>query len=123
MLNHRPRRNPGANLHKEMYYGKKKMFNPESTERSREEVKKFRSGAIFNAFIELEGIINKSALARQYFHKSQAWLSQRINGCTICDKEKSFTPKEARELASAFKDIARRLEGLATEIEEAADND
>lgn len=106
-----------------MYYGKKKAFDPARLEQSRDEVRKFRSGAIFNAFLELEGIINKSALARQYFNKSQAWFSQRLNGCTMCDKAMAFNAAEARELADAFRDIAFRLQGLAAEIDEAADKD
>lgn len=106
-----------------MYYGKKKVLDPDSLVRSRAEVTKFRNGAIFNAFAELEGIINKSALARQYFHKSQSWLSQRINGSTMCNKEMAFNAIEARELATAFRDIAARLTGLAAEIEAVADID
>ncbi|WP_289066588.1 DUF5053 domain-containing protein [uncultured Alistipes sp.] len=106
-----------------MNYGKKKPLDPELSEQTRSRLQGFRAGSIFNAFVELEGIINKSALARQYFHKSQGWLSQRINGCVSCDRKMEFTAVEARELAAAFKDIARRLDGLAAEIEAAADKD
>ena len=35
----------------------------------------------------------------------------------------AFKPEEARRLAGAFRDIARRLSGLATEIEAVADID
>ena len=41
---------------------------------------KIKSEATWVAFLELDGLINKSKLAEQYFNKSQAWLSQKING-------------------------------------------
>ena len=106
-----------------MNYGKKKPLDPELSEQTRTTLQGFRAGSIFNAFVEPEGIINKSALARQYFHKSQGWLSQRINGGVSCDKKMESSADEARQLADAFKDIARRLDGLAREIEDAADRD
>ncbi|MDE7081609.1 MAG: DUF5053 domain-containing protein [Muribaculaceae bacterium] len=104
-----------------MYYGKQIPHNPQKAEEARNKVTQFRNGAVFNAFLELEGIINKSALARQYFGKSQGWLSQRINGCTMCDRKMAFSPDEARQLADAFRDIAHRLNGLASEIDTVAD--
>ncbi|MDE5901853.1 MAG: DUF5053 domain-containing protein [Muribaculaceae bacterium] len=106
-----------------MYYGKRIPHNPGNLEEARSNVVRFRNGAVFNAFLELEGIINKSALARQYFGKSQAWLSQRINGSTMCDRQMAFTAEEARQLADAFRDLATRLNGLAAEIYSAADTD
>lgn len=106
-----------------MYFGKKKPYDPEKTESDRSKVVTYRNGAIFNAFLEMDGILNKSALARQYFEKSQSWLSQKINGSMIDSKSQSFTPDEARKMAEAFRDIARRLEGLAAEIDAAADTE
>ena len=42
------------------------------------------------AFCELEDIINKSQLAKQYFGRSQSWFSQRLNGCWVLNKSMSF---------------------------------
>ncbi len=79
-----------------------------------------KSGAVFVAFSELEGLINNAALARQYFKRSPSWLTQRINGNTVFDKKAGFRPGEYTQLAEAFRDIARRLASHADEIESAA---
>lgn len=78
-----------------------------------------KSGAADIAFDELGGIINKSQIASQYFHKSHAWLSQKLHGCTVLNREKSFTEAEYHQIAEAFRDIARRLIAHADEIDAA----
>lgn len=78
-----------------------------------------KSGAVWNAFVELENLINKSALAEQYFNKSQAWLSQRVNGCVVQNKARKFKEEEYHQLAEAFRDIAKRLQAHADEIDAA----
>lgn len=75
-----------------------------------------RDGAVWTAFLELNGIINKSQLAQQYFCKSQGWLSQKLHGCTVCDRKREFTEEEYHQLADAFRDIAHRLMRHADEI-------
>ena len=102
-----------------MYLGKHEYFNPALAEEHRREVVAFREGAIFSAFLDLDGLVNKSALARQYFGKTQGWFSQKLHGATVCDKSRSFTPAEARTLAEAFRDIALRLTAHADEIDAA----
>lgn len=77
----------------------------------------YKSDATFTAFSELEDIINKSQLAKQYFEKSQSWLSQRINGCMVLNKPMSFKDEEYHKLAEAFRDIAKRLTAHADEID------
>lgn len=79
-----------------------------------------KSGAVFVAFSELGSLINNAALARQYFKRSPSWLTQRINGNTVFDKKAGFRPAEYRQLAEAFRDIARRLAAHADEIDAAA---
>lgn len=79
-----------------------------------------KSGAVFVAFSELGCIINNAALARQYFKRSPSWLAQRINGNTVFDKKAGFRPDEYKQLAEAFRDIARRLTAHADEIDRAA---
>ena len=85
----------------------------------RKEIIAEKSGAVWNAFIELENIINKSALAQQYFEKSQAWLSQRVNGCIVQNKAQNFKEEEYHQLAEAFRHIAQRLQAHADEIDSA----
>ena len=79
-----------------------------------------KSGATYVAFMELKGVINNSGIAREYFHRSPSWLLQRINGNTVFDKKAGFRPEEYQQLAEAFRDIARRLQQHADEIEAAA---
>lgn len=78
-----------------------------------------KSGAVWIAFKELDGLINKTPLSAQYFERTLAWFSQKLNGCTVCNKKKSFTGEEYHQLAEAFRDIARRLNAHADEIDAA----
>lgn len=103
-----------------MYLGKREIFDPKENERSRNAVIGIKSGAVWNAFVELEGLINKTQFADQYFNRSHAWLSQKLNGCTLNNRKKAFTEKEYHQLAEAFRHIARRLEAHADEIDAAA---
>lgn len=82
-----------------------------------------KSGAVFVIFTELKGLINKTQLARQYFNRTQSWLSQKLNGCTLHKVQYSFTEKEYHRLAEAFRDIARRLNAYADEIDAAEPDD
>lgn len=102
-----------------MYLGKREIFNPKRHEEDRNAVIATKPGAVWNAFAELEGLINKTQLADQYFNRSHAWLSQKLNGCTVLDKKKSFTEEEYHQLAEAFRHIARRLAAHADEIDTA----
>ena len=103
-----------------MYLGKREILDPAKYEERREACLVDKSGAVEVAFSELEGLVNKSELAAQYFGKTRAWLSQKLNGCTVLNRKKSFTESEYHELAEAFRHIARRLEAHADEIDAAA---
>lgn len=98
-------------------------MNPQKHEETRKEVMNYRGGAIYTAFDELEGIINKSEFAGQYMKKSQSYFSQRLNGCVVGGKNRGFSSDEARLIAESFRDIAGRLSELASEIEAVADID
>lgn len=78
-----------------------------------------KPGAVWVAFKELNGLINKTQIAEQYFKRSQAWLSQKLNGCTLHQKKQAFTEAEYHQLAEALRDIARRLTAHADEIDAA----
>lgn len=81
-----------------------------------------KMGAVFVTFNELRGLLNKTQIARQYFGKSQGWFSQRLNGCVLAQKEQCFNAAEYHQLAEAFRDIARRLEKHADEIDAASED-
>lgn len=105
-----------------MYLGKRKILNPAEYEERRKKCIAYKPDATATAFSELEGLINKSALAKQYFGKSQGWFSQRLNGCTVLKKPVAFKENEYHELANAFRDIAKRLLSHADEIDAAKYN-
>lgn len=111
----------GANLHKKfvMYLGKREILNLAEYEERRKKCIEYKPDATVTAFSELEDIINKSQLAKQYFGKSQSWFSQRLNGCTVLKKSMAFKEDEYRKLAEAFRDIAKRLIAHADEIDAA----
>lgn len=71
---------------------------------------------------KLDGIyesISWSYIARTYFHKSRAWLNQRINGLRVHGKEAQFTIEEKQTLLQALRDISGRIEHTARVIEQA----
>lgn len=103
-----------------MYLGKKKLHDPAQYERDRVRNLEVKSSAVWLAFFELDSMLNKSALARQYFGRSQGWLSQKLNGCISHSVRQRFSAGEYHELAEAFRDIARRLNAHADEIDAAA---
>lgn len=103
-----------------MYLGKKEFYSPEEYERDRVNNLKYKNSAVWLAFFELDGLINKTQLAAQYFKRTHAWLSQKLNGCTLHKVKYSFTETEYHQLAEAFRDIAKRLMAHADEIDAAA---
>lgn len=102
-----------------MYLGKRKIFNTSEYEKRRKKCIEYKPDATITAFSELEDLINKSQLAKQYFGKSQSWFSQRIHGCTVLQKSMAFKKEEYHNLAEAFRDIAKRLQAHADEIDAA----
>lgn len=101
------------------YKGKRKLMRPEHYEQLRAEEIKYKRGAVTVVFDELESLINISQLSRQYFKRSPSYVSQRIHGCVIEDVTKSFNEEEYHLLAESFRDIAKRLNSFADEIDEA----
>lgn len=106
-------------MEKNMYLGKRNLMNPQECEKHRRECIEYKPDATVTAFSELEDILNKTQIAKQYFGKSQSWFSQRLNGCTVLNKSRSFKEEEYRTLADAFRDIAKRLNAHADEIDNA----
>lgn len=78
-----------------------------------------KSGATWVAFLELRGIIKPAGIAKEYFRRSPAWITQRINGNIVFGEKAQFKESEYHKLAEAFRDIARRLEAHANEIDNA----
>ena len=53
--------------------------------------------------------ISVAYIARQYFGRSRAWLTQRINGDKINGKPATFTPEELQTMRAALRDLSGRL--------------
>ena len=102
-----------------MYLGKRDIIDIAEYEERRKICIEYKSDATITAFSELEDIFNKSQIAKQYFGRSQSWFSQRLNGCTVLKKSMAFKEEEFHQLAEAFRDIAKRLQAHADEIDEA----
>lgn len=102
-----------------MYLGKRDIANVVEYEERRKKCIEYKPDATVTAFSELEDIINKSQIAKQYFERSQSWFSQRLNGCTVLKKSVAFKEEEFHILAEAFRDIAKRLQAHADEIDNA----
>ena len=102
-----------------MYLGKRNIVDIAEYEVRRKKCLEYKPDATITAFSELEDIINKSQIAKQYFGRSQSWFSQRLNGCTVLKKSMAFKEEEFHQLAEAFRDIAKRLQAHADEIDAA----
>ncbi len=94
-------------------------MDPERYESLREINMASKQSALTIAMAELNGIINKSQFARDYFGKSQGWLSQRLHGNLVFDKAATFKPEEYRQFTDGMRDLAKRLATLADEIDAA----
>lgn len=78
---------------------------------------KEQDGAIWLAMMDLYEYINMSAVAKDYFNRSSSWILQRMRGCKVNGKEARFKEEEIETLCKAFRDIARKLETAADNIE------
>ncbi len=86
----------------------------------REQQVRIKSEAVWVTFMEMRGLLNTAGVAREYFNRSPAWFTQRINGNMVFGKPASFKPEEYQRLSEALRDIAKRLERHADEIDSAA---
>ncbi len=81
-----------------MNYLKKNILNPQSYEENREKCVNYRLGAISTAFDELDGILNDSALVRDYME---------------CAEPDFNAKKEATQLPPMHSSPKRRAVSLA----------
>lgn len=61
---------------------------------------------------EISDMINLSYIAKKYFKKSRAWLSQRVNGNIVNGKPCRFTPAELDTFNAALRDMSARLANM-----------
>jgi hypothetical protein len=58
---------------------------------------------------EYNEVIPYSYIAKKYFNKSKAWLSQRVNGYGVNRKKAKFTEEELETFSFAIQDISKKL--------------
>ena len=61
-------------------------------------------------------MVSMAYIAENYFHKSQSWLSQRINGHKVNGVSAAFNKDELRILSIALKDIGNQMNETARSL-------
>ncbi|MDR1402280.1 MAG: DUF5053 domain-containing protein [Tannerellaceae bacterium] len=59
---------------------------------------------------EILGVVSMAYIAREYFHKSKYWFSQKLNGNLKNGMICSFTEDEMKTLVFALKDINAKIQ-------------
>lgn len=62
---------------------------------------------------EILGVISMAYIAREYFHKSKAWFSQKLNGNIKNGVVSSFSDEELKILHFALEDIVEKIKNTA----------
>ena len=101
-----------------MYLGRRKILNIERYNANRDNFIKYKAGAVFTAFTELEELLHIQALAHQYFQQEEEKMETILNSVEIVLGNK-LTETEYHQLADALRDIAKRLNAHADEIDAA----
>ncbi len=65
---------------------------------------------------EMAKVVSMSYVARKYFGKTRAWLSQKMNGNTVNGRPAAFTSEERAVLKSALADISRELGSVSASL-------
>jgi hypothetical protein len=55
-------------------------------------------------------------IAKTYFHKTDTWLYQRVNGNIVNGKTASFSPAELETMKFALKDLSYKLDSLSASL-------
>ena len=62
---------------------------------------------------EILGVVSMAYIAREYFHKSKAWFSQKLNGNIKNGIISSFSEDELKILSFALEDISNKIKNTA----------
>lgn len=99
------------------------MSTDKIVEKAKKELAKEKGGAIWLAMMELSDYIVFSAIAKEYFKKSNNWILQRLHGYEVNGKPAQFKPGEITIFVKALRDIAAKLNEAADRIEKAKDTE
>ncbi|MBQ7946484.1 MAG: hypothetical protein IJ280_07205 [Bacteroidales bacterium] len=101
-----------------MYLGRRNILHIDRYNEKRKDCIATKSGAVFTAFTELENLINMQELAKQYFPTLGDITEVSFDSAEILTGE-HLTKEEYHQLAEALRDIAKRLQAHADEIDAA----
>jgi hypothetical protein len=77
-------------------------------------IRKFCNEATLKVKMEnILGVVSMAYIAREYFHKSKFWFSQKLNGNIKNGTVTSFTEEELKILSFALRDISLKLQDTA----------
>lgn len=65
---------------------------------------------------EMAHVVSMSYVARKYFGKTRAWLSQKMNGNVVNGKPAAFTSEERAVLKAALADISKELGSVSASL-------
>lgn len=65
---------------------------------------------------EMAKVVSMSYVARKYFGKTRAWLSQKTNGNVVNGKPAAFTSEERNVLKAALADISKELGSVSASL-------
>ena len=77
-----------------------------------EDIEELKAEHIRKKMGELDKAISFAYIARNYFGKSQSWLTQRLNGSKVNGKEARFNKSELLQLQEAIHDLGHKLSSL-----------
>lgn len=75
------------------------------------------ASAVWLAMVDTADYINYSTIARQYFHRTPNWLTQRLRGNIVNGRPARLTPAQVHQLADALRDITTRLHRAADALD------
>lgn len=101
-----------------MYLGKRKNWQTQEANEGRAQIVKTKSGATWNTFLELEGLVSEKEFAKQYLGKTKKWFNEKLINSGQHNSE-AFTSEEYTEIVESLRDVAKRLLAHADEIERA----
>lgn len=101
-----------------MYLGRRNILHIDRYNEERKDCIATKSGAVFTAFTELEDLINMQEFAKQYFPTLGDITEVSFDSAEILTGE-HLTKEEYHQLAEALRDIAKRLQAHADEIDAA----
>lgn len=83
-----------------------------AAEQAREIVEDAQNIIARDALREVLPAVSVAYIARQYFGRSRAWLTQRINGNEVNGKRATFTPEELHIMRAALRDLSAKLSAV-----------